>query len=910
MERGSVTAMSATRARLLSVAVALAAAGCGSKGSTAAGGPPDATGASSGPDGGGAAVDGAAGGEGPDGATDASNPCVDGATAWRDPGLGAPVADPALAGVTHQFFAIHVVDGSDAPVVGATLTTTNQTVYTTDENGNVAYYEPGLMGTDVWFGPACAGYTYPTDAYGNSGTALHPTEGGSGTITMTRSGTVTAPAVGDLQTRLLAGAVPGPAQCFAIRAVDSVTLRGVPLVKFAPASGEAQWSDSQGMVAYCDPDSIGTAVTFTVTTDGYALASGTQITLTATAGGSQTVPLVREVAGECLYRVTGQGIYRDSILLGLKTPVAHPDINGLVMGQDTPSTFVYEGTLYWLWQDTERAAYPLGNFDTSGATSVLPDDGGLSPDLGSNTTYFVDSNGFSRGMVDTTADPMASSGQAAGIWLGNIVPVVDSEGQPQIFGTYYANAKNPWSALAELDAGAAMFDYVADYPAGAPIPAGRSNLVKDVGGTTYAYWSNPVRFPATVAGVTDFAGYQVFSAYPGDGGTTLATTADGGLAYAWTAGATPVTSARLTTAQVNAGLALDGHVTDIASGSGVQVANDSSMWNDYRKRFSKIIQQEYGTSFLGESWYIEGDTPLGPWVYARKVVTHDDGYTFYNPNIIPYFSEAGGRIIFYDATYTAAYTSLTPTPRYNYNEMMYRLDLDDPRLVLPVAVYEAGAGSAEPASLVTKGGVRVTDPAVAPAFFAYDRPAPGSVPVAWNGASCVARRLVAGGQPATTPVFYAMPAGTTGDAGAGPALVPLYEYSGPNGVYLYSVDAALGMAGYQRGAAIASVWPSPIAVALPVADFLGDLVANAGPDQCVTATGNGGATVTLDGSASRDLAGPIAQYLWMSAATGCVLATGESAEVALPAGLNDVFLEVTDAQGNTSTDHVLVAVAN
>jgi hypothetical protein len=834
-------------------------------------------------------------------------PCADAGTPWSDPGVGAPVADPALANATHHFFAIHVVDDTAAPVVGATLTTTNQTVYTTDQNGNVAYYEPGLMGTDVWFHPASKGYSYPADFLGSIGTALHPIEGGSATITMTKTGAATLSNVGDLQTRLLAGPVPGPGRCFSIRAVDSVTTRGIPLVKFVPASGEARWSDSQGMVAYCDPDFVGQAVAFTVTSDGYALASGTHVTLTTNAGGAQTLAMVREYPGERLYRVTGQGIYRDSVLLGLRTPLANPNINGLVMGQDTPSTFVYGGTLYWLWQDTNRAAYPLGNFDVSGATSALPGDGGLSPDLGSNTTYFVDSNGFSRGMVDTKADPMTASGSVAGIWLSQIVSVVDPQGQPQIFGSYYANTKVPWSALAQLSPSTSIFDYVADYPDGATIPGGRSTLVKDASGTTYAYWSNPVRFPATVADATDLAAYEVFSAFAAGDATTLATNADGTLAYAWTKAAKPVTAAAVMAAHVDADQGLDGHVTDITSGSGVQVANETAMWNEYRKRFSKIIQEQYGTSFLGESWYSEGDTPLGPWVYARKVVTHDDGYTFYNPDVIPYFSEAGGRIIFFDATYTASYTNLTPTPRYDYNEMMYRLDLDDPRLVIPVAIYATGVGTAS--DLVTKSGIRVTDPAVTPAFFAYDRPAAGSLPVSWSGPSCGARRMTVGGQPAASPIFYAMPPKAAGGAaGAGAPLVALYEYSGPNGAYAYSVNAALTPPGFRRGAAIAAVWPSPIRVALPVADFLGDLVANAGPDQCVPASSGANASVTLDGSGSRDLAGPITGYVWKTVATGCPLATGVNPSVVLPAGVNDLILEVSDAQGNLSTDHVVVSV--
>ena len=43
---------------------------------------------------------------------------------------------------------------------------------------------------------------------------------------------------------------------------------------------------------------------------------------------------------------------------------------------------------------------------------------------------------------------------------------------------------------------------------------------------------------------------------------------------------------------------------------------------------------------LGEIWYAEADTPLGPWVYARKIVTHEK-YSFYNPRHHPMFDQAG-----------------------------------------------------------------------------------------------------------------------------------------------------------------------------------------------------------------------------------------------------------------------------
>jgi hypothetical protein len=898
-------------------AALLAAVGCGSSEAPA----------SAQPDG---ARDGGSRGQGagdagslPDGASsaDGSTSCGEAGAGWSDPGVAPPSSDPALAGQVHRFFKITVVDGSSAPVVGATLTTTNATVYTTDKNGNVAYYEPGLMGTDVWLSPACPGYSFPADGLGNAGIAVHPTEGMSATITMTKTGSVTAPSVGDLATRMLAGPVPGHGQCFAIRAVDSVTTRGLPLVELATSAGDAYWSDSQGMVAYCDPDFIGKTVTFTVISDGYALGSGKSVSLPTAAGGSTTVSLVREYPGQRLYRVTGQGIYRDSTLLGLTTPVANPDINGLVMGQDTPSTFVFGGKLYWIWQDTSRAAYALGNFASSGATSSLPGSGGLPADLGVNTSYFVGADGFSRGMVSTAGDGRLTAGSSAPVWLGQVVNVLDAQSQPHVFGQYYvAASSNPWSALAELDPATSKFDFVADFATGATMPTGRAAVVAGSAGS-YAYWGNPVRFPATVDGVTGIAGYEVFSAY-GPDGSTLAHNADGTLAYSWQKAGKIVTVDALKAAHVTLDQELDGHLTDIVGGGGVQVANgggnsafgSSSMWNDYRKRFSAVVQQQYGQTFLGESWYTEADTPLGPWVFARKVVTHaTSGYTFYNPDIIPFLSEVGGRLVFFDATYTKTYSSApVATPRYDYNEMMYRIDLDDPEMALPVAIYARGSGATS--ELVAKRGVRPADPALAPAFFAYDRAVRGAVPVAWSGPSCGSRRLTVGGMPATTPLFYALPPGASaGDAGASgsPGLAPsvaLYEYAGPDGAYVYSVASDLALAGFQRGAVIAQVWPTPIRVSIPVADFLGDLVADGGPDQCVQASGNAGAQVTLDASATRDLSGPATQYTWWLPTASCPIATGSKVDVVLPSGVDDVRLEVTDAQGNTSSDEIVVGV--
>ena len=91
---------------------------------------------------------------------------------------------------------------------------------------------------------------------------------------------------------------------------------------------------------------------------------------------------------------------------------------------------------------------------------------------------------------------------------------------------------------------------------------------------------------------------------------------------------------------------------------------------------------------LGEIWYAEADSPVGPWVYATKIVTHDK-YSFYNPKHHPMFDQEGGRLIFFEGTYTHTFSGNEHrTPRYDYNQIMYRLDLADERLALPVAVYD------------------------------------------------------------------------------------------------------------------------------------------------------------------------------------------------------------------------------
>lgn len=888
------------------LALGAGAAACGSStagGSPAGGSAGASTAGNAGASGGGlggSAGSGAGGGNAQSGTGQGGGSSGAGSCLPPIPALGnaddpatAPVADPALAEQTHRYFKITLRDaGSNATLGGVKVTTVNDIVLTSDQNGVIAFYEPGLMGQNVWFSPSRAGYEYPADGLGNRGKALVATEGGTGELKLNKTGDASVPAQGDLQSRLASGMVPGRADCTAIRVFDEQNQRGVPAVRLS-AFDEDYWSDSQGMIAYCNPDHQGAMVSFAFFTHGYALADGkTSVALSTSKGGTQSVKLTRQNIGERLYRLIGGGVYRDSLLLGLKTPLARPALNGKVLGSDTASTTVYKGKIFWLWQDTNQVSYALGNFRGSAATSLLPSDGGLSQNVGVDYTYIVGQDGF--------AAQMCPGCKYAPVWIDGLTSVPDAAGNERL----YAGYASVDGTGASIETGMLRFDddkqhfepVISNFLTrpGFQRPGGHTYSFRH-GATRYAYTNARQRIVATSEAFIDPDHYQEFSPYGAGGSATLLKNADGTLDYQWRDGARHVTSDALKAASVPTNQDLEGHELDAATGAGVGMVGRTVSWNAHRRRFVQSSQQLYGsTSPLGEIWHAEADTPMGPFLYAAKVITHQN-YTFYNTLHHPELDR--GQFMYLEGTYTSTYTNATPTPRYNYNQQLYRVDLSDARLALPVAVYDLAGG------LGTKAEVRRDTPALAAAFFAPDRAREGLVGIAWSGPSCApARRLSASVPSATTPLFYALPASTK----PAPAhTVPLYEYTDAAQHVLYGLANAAVPVGYTRAATpLALVWENPTNVKVPVAAYLGDLTADAGADQCLSASG-ALTRVSLDASASTSLAGPIAQVRWHL--PGCEV-EGSKIEAALPRGLHDIEVEVVDSAGNQARDHVLIAI--
>ena len=71
-------------------------------------------------------------------------------------------------------------------------------------------------------------------------------------------------------------------------------------------------------------------------------------------------------------------------------------------------------------------------------------------------------------------------------------------------------------------------------------------------------------------------------------------------------------------------------------------------------------------------------TRAGPWTGARKVASHDN-YTFYNPVLHPEAFRADSPVIHFEGTYVTTFTNnQQPTPRWDYNQVLYQVDLSQP----------------------------------------------------------------------------------------------------------------------------------------------------------------------------------------------------------------------------------------
>jgi len=595
-----------------------------------------------------------------------------------------------------------------------------------------------------------------------------------------------------------------PSALFAIRVVDAETGRGVPLVELETVNHLRFYTDSNGTVAFREPGLMGRQIFFHVRSHGYEYPKDSfgyrGVRLKTTPGTEAVLKLKRLNIAERLYRVTGAGIYRDNRLLGRSAPIEQPLLNGMVFGSDSVVTAVYRGKLHWFWGDTNRPSYPLGNFHVPFATSLLPGQGGLDPGLGVNLTYAVGKNGFAK-----EAAKMPGKGPT---WIDGLVVLPDKNQRPRLLAQY-VKIKSPLTVyergVVQFNDERQQFGHRATFPKDVPLyPHGHPFLHRAADGQEYVYFAGGmplVRVRASLASYLDPSQYETYTFLPAGSGSDVQRNPDGSLKFEWRGG-----QPKLDLKQVNKLIAEKRiragespvHLIDIETGKPVLTQQGSVYWNDHRQRWVMIISQSFGSSMLGEIWFAEASRPEGPWVYARKIVTHND-YSFYNPKQHPYFAKDGGRTLFFEATYTSTFSgNKHPTPLYDYNQIMYRLELDDPRLNLPVPVYERPGDAGSTWSTVRHGNA-------APRFFALPKPAEGTVPIGWDEKT---GRLV-GLAKAADALFHAAadPAALGMDY-----LLPLHEWTRANQAQtIYSHDGSPPSNGKWKRSEepLCHVWPLP-----------------------------------------------------------------------------------------------------
>ncbi len=337
-----------------------------------------------------------------------------------------------------------------------------------------------------------------------------------------------------------------------IKVVDGATGRGVPLVELETVNGVRFVTDNSGRVAIGEPGWMGREVFFGVKSHGYDVAKDgfgfAGVRLTPRPGEVAEIKLTRRNVAERLCRLTGEGMVRDSVLLGHE-PARRAASPGGVAGQDSVQAAVYRGRVYWFWGDTQRMEYPLGLFRTAGATTPVPDplDSASDPAGGIPYEYFVDpQSGFARAMMPLPDRPEGV------VWVFGLFTVPDEQGVERLV-THYSRRKGLTDefehGIAVFNDEKAIFEPAREFPLTEKWRRPTGHPVRfEEGGVEWILFGSPtinVRVPAALKDVLDPARYEAFTCAAASPAGTPAgpeLNADGTPAWRWQTELPPVDS--------------------------------------------------------------------------------------------------------------------------------------------------------------------------------------------------------------------------------------------------------------------------------------------------------------------------------------------------------------------------------
>jgi hypothetical protein len=416
----------------------------------------------------------------------------------------------------------------------------------------------------------------------------------------------------------------------------------VPLVELRTTNQVRFVTDNAGVIAFDLPEFMGRETWFEVHGHGYEAPKDGfgfhGFRLTPEPGKTLKVEVRRTIIAKRLGRLTGAGLFSESQKLGRELDWKESGI----VGCDSVQNAVYRGKLFWAWGDTSLARYPLGIFDMTSATTEIRPLRSFEPPLKLKLDYFTNEKGVPRGVAK-----MPGPGPT---WVSGYVTLPDKSGRPHLCGTFI-KVKPPLEAYqlglcvwnddtSAFDLHRVLWTKSDGSPKQPPAPDGHPVFWKDGDGKEWVYFGNPLptlRCPATFEAWDDASTWEVLKPQ-----ATMASAADG---------------------------------------KPVKLHTGSVAWNAYRRRWVTVFMEAQGKpSVFGELWYAESDALAGPWGPAVKVLTHEN-YTFYNPRLHPEFTPDDSPVLIFEGSYTKDFADRPhPTPKYEYTQMIYRLDLDDSAL--------------------------------------------------------------------------------------------------------------------------------------------------------------------------------------------------------------------------------------
>lgn len=421
-----------------------------------------------------------------------------------------------------------------------------------------------------------------------------------------------------------------------IEIVDKENGWPVPMVELRSTHETRFVSDNLGLIAMDDPDLLDREVWFHVKGHGYGVPKdgfgyeGVRTTLKA--GGTFRIQVERRILAKRLGRLTGAGLFAEGQKLGSTPPLPETGVYGC----DSVLTTAHDGKLFWLWGDTTVPGYPLGIFHSSAATTALRPLQKFEPPLALQFDYFRDAKNKPRGVAQMPGDGPT--------WLTGIASFPNQ----QLVATY-AKIKG---FLDEYEVGLCVWDAKS-----ASFLPEKIIWKKADGAKPLLLQGHPVRWrdPAGKA-------WLLF----GDPFPSVRCPDD---FVSWK---TPATWEKI---------AAPAAPRSAQDGAEIRPHRGSIAWNAFLRRWVTVFTQNQGKpSAFGELWYAEADSPLGPWGPAVKILSHNN-YTFYNPLIQTALTPDDAPFILFEGTYTAEFADHAwPTPRYNYNQILYRLDLSEASL--------------------------------------------------------------------------------------------------------------------------------------------------------------------------------------------------------------------------------------